>query len=158
MPKKPQNTNINIQNKKARFNYSIEEEIEAGIVLVGSEIKSLREGKANIIDAHADEKNGEIMLHNLYIAEYKGANKFNHEPKRIRKLLLHKKEIKKLVGKLKEKGMTLVPLSIYINSRNKAKVKLGLAKGKKIHDKRATIKEREWNRDKARINKIRFQK
>jgi len=158
MAKKPQKTNIYIQNKKARFDYIIEEEIEAGIVLVGSEIKSIREGKANIIDAHADEKNGEITLYNMYISEYKGANKFNHEPKRPRKLLLHKKEIKKLLGKLKEKGMTLVPLSVYINTRNKAKIKLGLAKGKKLYDKRASIKEREWDRDKARINKIRFEK
>ncbi|MFC1659724.1 SsrA-binding protein SmpB [Pseudomonadota bacterium] len=146
----------NIQNRKARHEYFILEEIEAGIVLTGSEIKSLREGKANIQPAFAEERGGEIWLLNSHISEYKGANKFNHKPLRPRKLLLHKKEIKKLIGKVKEKGVTLIPLSLYINQRNIAKVKLALGKGKKLHDKRADIKEREWKRDKERIEKEKF--
>jgi SsrA-binding protein len=138
------------QNRKARYEYFIEEVLEAGIVLKGSEVKSLREGNANITDAYADEQDGEVLLLQSYIAEYKGANQFNHQPKRPRKLLLHRREIKKLFGKLKVKGYTLVPLSIYFNEKKIVKVELGLAKGKKQYDKREAEKERDWNRDKAR--------
>lgn len=142
-------------NRKARFEFSIEEEFEAGIVLTGTEVKSLRAGKAQINDAYAGEKNGEIWLFNAYIAEYEGGNRFNHETNRPRKLLLHKKQIKKLLGRLKVKGVTLVPMSFYFNSRGLAKIKLALATGKKQYEKRETIKDRDWQRDKARIMKNR---
>ncbi len=138
-------------NRKARFEFSIEEEIEAGIVITGTEVKSLRAGKAQITDAYAGEKNGEIWLFNAYIAEYAGGNRFNHETNRPRKLLLHKKQIRKLLGRLKVKGVTLVPMSLYFNSRGLAKIKLALATGKKQYEKRDTIKNRDWQRDKARI-------
>lgn len=140
-------------NRKARFNYTIEEELEAGIMLLGSEIKSVREGRVNINDSYADEKDGEIYLLNSHISEYEGANRFNHNPTRPRKLLLHKKQIDKLLGKIREKGVTLIPLSMYFNNKNIAKINLGIARGKKLYDKRATIKEREWKRDKERVLK-----
>jgi len=145
--------NIVAQNRKARHDYFIEEIFEAGIVLEGTEVKSLREGKASIVDAHASETHGSLYLLNCYIPEYSKANRFNHFPRRPRKLLLHKREINKLLGKVKLKGYTIVPISIYFNNRNKAKIELGLAKGKAQHDKRATIKEREWEREKGRISK-----
>lgn len=138
------------QNKKARHNYFIEESFEAGIVLLGSEVKSVRDGKVNISDAYTDDIKGEFYLINSHIAEYKGANRFNHKPLRPRKLLMHKKEIKKLFGKLKIKGYTLVPLALYFNNKNIIKVEMGLAKGKKQHDKRESIKERDIERDKRR--------
>ena len=139
-------------NRKARFEYTIEEEIEAGIVLTGTEVKSLRAGKANIADAYASAKEAEgIWLLNAYIAEYGHGNRFNHEPKRPRKLLLHKKQISKLIGRLKVKGVTLIPLSLYFNKRGLAKLKLGIAMGKKLYEKRDVIKKRDWERDKARI-------
>lgn len=140
-------------NRKARYEYTIEEEFEAGLVLTGTEVKSLRLGKANIGDAYAGPKDEAIWLINAHIAEYAGGNRFNHEPRRPRKLLLHKKQIKKLLGRLKVKGVTLVPLSLYFNSRGLAKVKLGLAMGKKTYEKRDAIKQRDWQRDKARIMK-----
>lgn len=145
--------NIVAQNRKARHNYFIEAVFEAGIVLEGTEVKSLREGKASIIDAHASEQNGVLCLLNCHIPEYSKANRFNHSSRRPRILLLKKRELNKLMGKVKLKGYTLVPLSIYFNKRNLAKIELGLAKGKAQHDKRATIKEREWSREKARISK-----
>ena len=139
-------------NRKARFEYTIEEEFEAGIVLTGTEVKSLRAGRANISDAYASAKGAEgIWLLNAHISEYGHGNRFNHEPLRPRKLLLHKKQISKLLGRLKVKGVTLVPLSLYFNSRGLAKVKLGVAMGKKTYEKRDTIKKRDWERDKARI-------
>jgi SsrA-binding protein len=138
-------------NRKARFEYTIEEEFEAGIVLTGTEVKSLRAGKANIAEAYAGAKADEIWLFNATIAEYAGGNRFNHEPRRDRKLLLHKKQVKKLIGRLKTKGVTLVPLSLYFNSRGMAKLKLGLGIGKKLYEKRDSIKKRDWQRDKARI-------
>lgn len=138
------------ENRKAYFNYFILEEIEAGIMLVGSEVKSIRAGKVNISDAHADEKDGAIYLLNANINEYPGANRFNHEPRRPKKLLLHKKEINKLIGKVQTKGLSLVPLSLYFNEKNKVKVKLALVKGKKLHDKRASIKEKDERRAEAR--------
>jgi SsrA-binding protein len=138
-------------NRKARFNYFIDENFEAGIVLTGTEVKSLRDGRSNIADAYASEENGEIWLINSYIPEYHGGNRFNHEPRRPRKLLLNRREINKLLGTLKRGGVTLVPLSVYFNERGRAKVDLGLARGKQAHDKRATIKEREWGREKSRL-------
>lgn len=140
-------------NKKARHNYFIEETIEAGLVLYGSEVKSLRAGKANIADGYVHEKAGELYLLGCHIAEYTQANRFNHPPTRPRKLLLHKQELNKLMGKVKIKGYTLVPLSLYFNHKNIAKAELGLAKGKKQHDKRETEKQRDWQRQKARVMK-----
>ncbi len=138
-------------NRKARFEYSVEEEFEAGIVLLGTEVKSLRAGRCNIADSYAAEKDGEIWLINAHIMEYAGGNRFNHDPKRPRKLLLNKRQIRKLIGRLKTKGVTLVPLSLYFNSRGIAKLKIALAVGKKQYEKRDTIKQRDWQRDKARI-------
>ena len=139
------------RNRKARFEYTIEEEFEAGIVLTGTEVKSLRAGRANIADAYAGPKEDAIWLLNATIAAYAQGNRFNHEERRPRKLLLHKKQIKKLLGRLKVKGVTLVPLSLYFNRRGIAKIKLGLAIGKKMYEKRDVIKKRDWQRDKARI-------
>lgn len=149
--KQPENRTIVAKNRKAHFNYAIEDTFEAGIVLVGSEVKSLRVGKANLADSYADEQDGEIFLRQAHIAEYSGANRFNHHPTRPRKLLLHKNQIKKLIGRLKTKGVTLVPLSIYFNEKNMVKVEMALASGKKTHDKRDTIKTREWNVEKGRL-------
>jgi SsrA-binding protein len=137
-------------NKKGRFQYLIEEELEVGIMLQGSEVKSIRDGKVNINDGYATQVNNEIHLFNINIAKYDGANRFNHEPNRIRKLLLHKKQIDRLLGKVKIKGFSLIPLSLYFNDRNIIKINLGLAKGKKLHDKRASIKERDEKRRAAR--------
>lgn len=120
-------------------------------MLLGTEVKSLRAGRANISDAYAAEKDGELFLFSAHISEYNAANRFNHAPLRPRKLLLHRRETAKLLGAVQRQGMTLVPLSIYFNDRGYAKVELGLARGKKAHDKRDSIKEREWNRDKARM-------
>lgn len=136
-------------NKKARFNYSIESSFEAGIVLLGSEVKSIRLGKITIEDAYAVENNGELFLHNSYIAEYDKANRFNHQTHRPRKLLIHKKQLNKLIGKIKLKGYSLVPLSIYFNAKNIVKIELGLGSGKKQHDKRASIKEQDLKREQA---------
>lgn len=141
------------ENRKARFEYEILETFECGIALTGSEVKSLRTGKANIADAFADFKHGELYLLQSSIQEYKGANRFNHDPMRPRKLLLHRSEIKKLFGKVKEKGLTLAPLRLYFNDKQRVKLLLALAKGRKLHDKREAIKEREWNRSKARTLK-----
>jgi SsrA-binding protein len=141
---------MQIVNRKARFNFEIEEEIEAGMLLLGSEVKSLREGKASISEAYIAEIQGEMVLVNANINEYKGANKFNHEPKRNRKLLLHTKEIDKLMGKMNIKGYSATPLKIYFNKRNVAKVLIGIGKGKKLFDKRQSIKERDDNRRQQR--------
>ena len=139
------------QNRRATFDYFIEEKIEAGIVLLGSEVKSIRLGKANIEDSHATDSNNEVFLHNLYIAEYDKANNFNHDTRRPRKLLLRSKEIKKIIGKIRIKGYTLIALSLFFNHKNKIKVELGIAKGKKLHDKRESIKEKDWKRQQERI-------
>lgn len=141
------------QNRKASFNYFIEERLEAGIILKGTELPSLRLGKVNIEDSHAVNKGNEVYLYNSYIAEYDKASRFNHEPRRPRKLLLHAKEIRKIIGKIRIKGYTLVALSIYFNEKNKLKVELGIAKGKKLHDKRESIKQKDWNREKQRVMK-----
>ena len=139
------------QNRKARHNYLIESTLEAGIVLTGTEVKSLRAGRASIGEAYAVEQDGELYLMNSHIPEYPPAGRFNHEPKRTRKLLVHKRELAKLVGAITREGYTLVPLSIYFGARGRAKVELGLARGKKKHDKRASEKERDWKRQKARL-------
>ncbi|MHB2165967.1 SsrA-binding protein SmpB [Alsobacter sp. R-9] len=145
------NYRIAAENRKARFNYEIGETFEAGIALSGTEVKSLRGGKATISESYAGEKNGEIWLVNAYIPEYLQANQFNHETKRPRKLLLHKREVNKLIGAVQREGMTIVPLKIYFNDRGRAKVEIGLARGKKLHDKRETEKARDWSREKARV-------
>lgn len=134
---------MQILNRKAHFNYTIEEEIEAGIALVGSEVKSLRQGKANIGDAYIAQIHDELFLVNCHISPYKGANQFNHEAKRQRKILLHKKQIIKIQSKMKEKGYSTLPLKIFFNKKNFAKVLLGLGRGKKLYDKRETIKKRD---------------
>ncbi len=139
------------ENRKARFNYFIDETFEAGIVLTGTEVKSLRTGKANIGDAYASAETGELYLINSYIAEYEQGNRFNHEPRRPRKLLMKGRQIGKLVGQLKKGGSTLIPLRLYFNDRGIAKLELGLARGKKLHDKRETEKERDWQREKGRL-------
>jgi SsrA-binding protein len=139
------------QNRRAFHEYFVEEKIEAGLALQGSEVKSLREGRATIGEAHAAEMGGELWLFNAYIPEYKGANRFNHEVRRPRKLLLRRREVDRLMGAVQRKGMTLVPLQLYFNDRGWAKVELGLAKGKQLHDKRASEKDRDWQRQKERI-------
>tara|TARA_Y100000389_G_C17341992_1_gene453861 strand:- start:451 stop:921 length:471 start_codon:yes stop_codon:yes gene_type:complete len=136
-------------NRKASFNYFFEDLLEAGIVLKGSEIKSVRNGKINIADSYAVEKNGEIVLINSHIASYKQASFSNHNPMDERKLLLNKKEIKKLIGKMQKDGFTIVPTKMYFK-KGKAKIELAVAKGKKQFDKRAVTKQRDWNRDRAR--------
>ena len=139
------------QNRRARYNYAIEDTVEAGIVLTGSEVKALREGRANIAESYAKADNGEIWLINAHIPEYKQAGQFNHEPRRPRKLLLKRRELDKLVEASEREGMTLVPLRLYFNSRGIAKLELGLGKGKKHFDKRETEKQRDWQRQKARL-------
>ncbi len=136
-------------NRKASFNYFFEDIYEAGIVLKGSEIKSVRDGKVNIAESYAVEKNGEIVLINSHIAQYKQANTSNHNPTDERKLLLNRREINKLIGKMQKEGFTIVPIKMYFK-KGKAKVEIAVAKGKKQYDKRATKKNRDWNRDKAR--------
>lgn len=139
------------ENRKARFNYFIDEVFETGIQLVGTEVKSLRQGRANMSDAYATADDGDIILLNCHIPEYSGGNKFNHEPKRPRRLLLHKAQITKLIGTLKRGGVTLVPLRLYFNERGRAKLELALARGKQLHDKRATEKDKEWKREQGRL-------
>ncbi|HLD77288.1 MAG TPA: SsrA-binding protein SmpB [Rickettsiales bacterium] len=138
------------QNRKAYYNYTIEEEIEAGIMLLGSEVKSIRDGRVNINDAYAAEIKGEIFLVNSSISQYKGSNRFNHEVMRQRKLLLHSREMAKILGKMAQKGYSLIPLKIYFNKRNIVKILLGMAKGKKLYDKRESIKKRDEKRSQAR--------
>jgi SsrA-binding protein len=144
------------QNRRARFDYSINETFEAGIMLTGSEVKSLRAGKSSINEAFAGEMVGDgtsLYLFNANIPEYLEANQFNHEPRRPRKILLHKRQVNKLLGAIRRKGMTVVPLQLYFNARGRAKLEIALAQGKKTVDKRETIKERDWQRDKSRILK-----
>jgi SsrA-binding protein len=143
--------NIATENRRARHEYSILETIEAGIMLAGTEVKSLRTGRANLADAFAGQQGGELFLFNAYIPEYQVKTAFTHETRRPRKLLVHRKEMRKLLGAVTREGMTLVPLAIFFNPRGIAKVQLGVAKGKKLHDKRAAEKERDWQREKARV-------
>jgi SsrA-binding protein len=138
-------------NRRARFNYEIGETFEAGIVLTGSEVKSLRAGKATIGESYADSREGEIWLINSNIPEYTQAGRFNHLPKRPRKLLLHQRQINKLAGAVEREGMTVVPLKLYFNDKGRAKIEIALARGKKLHDKRETSKKRSWDRERGRL-------
>jgi SsrA-binding protein len=139
-------------NRRARFNYEIGESFEAGIALTGSEVKSLRQGKATIAESYADARGGEIWLVNANIPEYLQAGPFNnHAPKRARKLLLHEREINRLAGGVDREGMTIVPLKLYFNERGRAKIEIALARGKKLHDKRETLKKRSWERERGRL-------
>ena len=139
------------KNRKARHNYLIEDHLEAGIILTGSEVKSLRLGRASIGEAYGVEKGGKLLLINAHIPQYDPAGRYNHEPRRSRQLLLHRRQIDKLMGAVARDGMTLVPLSLYFNERGIAKVDLGIARGKKKHDKRAAAKEKDWKRDQGRL-------
>ncbi len=152
-----QNPNIKIvaDNRKARFAYEIVDTLEAGLVLTGTEVKSLREGRSNIQESYASVEDGELWLINSYIPEYFAGNRFNHEPRRRRKLLLNKREIAKLTQAVDREGMTMVPLKIYFNERGRAKLLLAIARGKKLHDKRETEKKRDWAREKSRLLKER---
>lgn len=149
--KRDDGTTLIAENRKARHEYFISERFEAGIMLVGSEVKSLRVGQSNISESYASFEDGGLWLINSYIAEYKGAALFQHEPRRKRRLLMHVRELDKLKLAIERKGMTIVPLELYFNKRGIAKVMLGLAAGKKLHDKRETEKKRDWNREKARL-------
>lgn len=139
------------ENRRARFDYFIDQVFEAGIVLTGTEVKSLRFGEGSITESYAEVKNDEVWLVNSNVPEFSHGNRFNHEPKRPRKLLLKEREIAKMHGAVAREGMTLVPLSIYFNGKGRAKVELALARGKKAHDKRETIKERDWKREQSRL-------
>ena len=141
---------IHISNKKAYFEFEILEKFVAGMVLTGTEIKSIRSGKANLSDAFCSFTGTELFVRNLHISEYELGTHYNHEPKRMRKLLLKKKELRKLLAKVKEKGLTIVPLKMFLSGTGYAKIEIGLAKGKKIHDKRDSIKEKDMKRDMAR--------
>ncbi len=143
------------ENRKARRDYAIEDTVEAGLVLFGTEVKSLRQGRADIAESYATESNGEMTLVNSYIAEYSGGNQFNHEPRRVRKLLLHKREMEKLKGASQRQGYTIVPLKLYFNQRGYAKILLGLGKGKREIDKRHDVKKRDWDRQKQRLLRAR---
>ncbi len=146
---------MEIFNREAKFNYFIEDEIECGISLVGTEIKSIRDGKANLKDSYAIIRNDEVLLLNMHINEYREGNIFNHDPRRTRKLLLHKNEIRKLRKEIEQEGRTLVPLKLYF-VKNKAKILLGLCRGKKNFDKRETIKQRELNREANKLHKYNY--
>ena len=139
------------RNRRASHDYFLDERFEAGLVLQGTEVKSLREGRANINEAYASEQGGELYLVNATIPEYRAGNIFNHEPRRPRKLLLHRREMGKLIGAMRRAGETVVPLQLYFNPRGIAKIELALARGKKAYDKRASIKERDWQREKERL-------
>lgn len=149
--KHPPNFKVVADNRKARFNYEIGEVFEAGIALTGTEVKSLRQGKATIAESYADAKGGELWLINANIPEYLQGNRFNHEPKRPRKLLLHKGQLVKLAIATEREGMTLVPLKMYFNARGRAKIEIAVARGKKLHDKRETEKKRDWDRERGRL-------
>lgn len=150
--KKDDGRRLIAENRKARHEYFITDSVEAGLQLTGTEVKSLRKGQANIAESYAAAEEGGMWLLNSYIPEYQGAGRFfQHEPRRKRRLLLHKKEIHKLLIAVQRQGMTLIPLELYFNPRGIAKLKLALAQGKKLHDKRETAKKRDWNREKARL-------
>jgi len=151
MAKKDPARKVLADNRRARFNYEIGDTVEAGIMLEGTEVKGLREGKASIQDSYASPEDGAIYLINAYIPEYAAANRNNHEARRRRKLLLHKREIARLSQAVQTKGITLVPLKLYFNEKGVVKVELGIAKGKKMHDKRETEKARDWERRKAQL-------
>ena len=152
--KKERPHKIVADNRKARFNYEIGEVVEAGIALTGTEVKSLRNGRATIAESYADAKGGEIWLINANIPEYLQANVFNHTPKRPRKLLLHKRQIHKLAIAVEREGMTIVPLRLFFNEKGRAKLDIAIGRGKKLHDKRETEKKRDWNREKGRLMRL----
>ena len=152
MSKDPKSANrVVADNRKARFNYEILDTYEAGIALTGTEVKSLRQGKATIGEAYAGPSGEEFYLFNAYIPEYLQANRFNHERKRPRKLLLHKRQINKLIGAVQRDGLTIVPTKLYFNEQGRAKIELALARGKTLGDKRETEKKRDWQREKGRL-------
>jgi SsrA-binding protein len=151
MAKAERTLRVVADNRKARFHYQIGETFEAGIALTGTEVKSLRNGKATIAESYAGTRDGEIWLYNANIPEYLQASRFNHAPKRPRKLLLHKRQISKLIGAVEREGMTLVPLKLYFNPKGRAKIEIALARGKKLHDKRETEKRRTWERERGRL-------
>jgi SsrA-binding protein len=142
---------IATENRRARHDYFIDRTLEAGVVLEGTEVKSLRAGKGNLADSYAGERRGELWLFNAYIPEYQAASHFGHDTRRPRKLLLQKREVERLIGAVRQQGVTLVPLKIYFNDRGLAKVELGVARGKRKHDKRETEKAREWDRQRSRL-------
>jgi SsrA-binding protein len=139
------------ENRRARFDYFLEDTIEAGISLTGSEVKSLRQGKANIAESYASVEGDQLALLNAYIPEYAGANRFNHEPRRPRRLLLHRRQIDRLMGAVQRGGQTIVPTKLYFNDKGLVKLEIALAKGKKVHDKRATEADRDWKREQGRL-------
>ena len=143
------------QNRKARYDYFIEDTLEVGLVLEGTEVKSLRAGRASLGDSYAEARDGEMFLLNANIARYPAANRQNHDPMRVRKLLLHRREIARLSGLVQRQGYTLVPLSLYFNDRGRAKIELGIARGRRQHDKREREKERSWQREKGRLMRAR---
>ncbi|MFO1012664.1 MAG: SsrA-binding protein SmpB [Caulobacteraceae bacterium] len=145
------NGSLIAENRRARFDYFLDELFEAGLSLTGSEVKSLRAGKANIADSYAAVEGRELTLINAYIPEYEGANRFNHEPKRPRKILLHRRELDKLIAAVQREGRTLIPTRLYWNDKGLAKLQIALAKGKKTHDKRATEADRDWKREQGRL-------
>ncbi len=149
--KKQSGDNVVAENRRARFNYAIEDTLEAGLVLEGTEVKALREGKANIAESYASNENGAIWLINAHIPEYGHGNRNNHKPRRPRKLLLHAREIERLSAAIDRQGLTLVPMKIYFNERGRAKIEIGVARGKKLHDKRDTEKDRDWKRQQQRL-------
>ena len=154
--KEKPNFKVVADNRRARYDYEIGETFEAGLMLTGTEVKSLRTGKATVAESYAAvDRKGEIILYNANIPEYLQANRFNHEPKRPRKLLLHRKQINKLMGAVDRDGMTMIPLKLYFNERGRAKLLLAVAKGKKLHDKRETERKRDWNREKGRLMRAR---
>jgi SsrA-binding protein len=155
MSAKPERYKIAAENRKARFHYEIGETFEAGVALTGTEVKSLRAGKATIAESYADSREGELWLLNANIPEYLQASRFNHTPKRPRKLLLHKRQISRLVGAVEREGMTIVPLKLYFNEKGRAKVEIALARGKKLHDKRETDRKRSWDRERGRLLRAR---
>ncbi len=150
---KPKTGKLIAENRKARYNFAVEDTLEAGLVLTGTEVKALRLGIANIQESYASFERGEFWLINSYIPEYTQGNRFNHEPRRLRKLLMSKKEMARISREIDREGMTLVPLKLYFNERGMAKLLMGVAKGKKLHDKRETEKQRDWNREKSRLMK-----
>ena len=152
--KKDPDRKVVADNRKARFNYEIIDTVEAGLVLTGTEVKSLRASKANIQESYAAPEDGEIWLINSHIPEYLEANRNNHEPRRRRKLLLNKREMARMAQAVDKQGMTLVPLKLYFTDRGRAKLEVAVAKGKKLHDKRDTQKQRDWHREKQRLLKI----
>lgn len=152
MAKKPELDRIVVaQNRKARFDYFIEETFEAGLQLTGTEVKSLRGGRSTIAESYVTETGGEAWLVNANIPLYASGNRYNHEPKRPRKLLMHRAQINKLIGAIQREGRTVVPLQVYFNERGRAKIEIALAKGKQAHDKRQTIKDRDWQRQRSRL-------